>query len=581
MAYYYGIPATAVWLWDDSATAYVDLTHDVSRLESITRDGLGEDSDYLYIGFERRFDAVLLWLEQTGQYTQLKWEFSSSKTVSDIINDWKPFELTQPRKYTFGTSIDYVRWNVDHPLFSNWVAGIFPDTNPRDDTVSGIDVPDETELRYWIRISARDEVVVSTSGAPTTSIDTSLILSGGVVNEVIVSDGGAGYTTDNILVVNTSTGTGAQLGVGRVSHTGEILEINVLRGGSGYEISDTVGIQGETSTGITVSPSRLVYDANNYAITQTVTVSVAAGTLDTPSDQPIQLSLMATGGGYNNVSLQVPVQIGGTTGPIAPSVPMDTRRLVAMPSTLHISAGSMETFELALSFTPTSVQNRVVLDAISIRPYAYAATPEDVQAQLQLETEFDDESIPEYNTVEKFIRGAEDGIYHITYHYFRPEFVDEEMLNFEPYGMTLRHSPILDILQVAVHNGDFFEEKFEGRNQDWHYEPYTGMIYISTLFLDVIPPQLRRGYSERRNQGAYKRSVRVRYIHGHNLTTDPFSVEIGRIVTKKACIDIISNQDFQRLLPQGLDRVQLQEKIRIWTDEVTAFTDRYSKLRMF
>ena len=212
-----------------------------------------------------------------------------------------------------------------------------------------------------------------------------------------------------------------------------------------------------------------------------------------------------------------------------------------------------------IRITPVSPSDPVTIDALTIRPYTSIVGPADVQHQLQLDEEFSEDTLPSFRTVEQYIRGAEDGLFHITGHYYRPEFVEEELLNFKAFGMYIRNRPILDMLGLEVHTGSNWISKTEGRNQDWHYDPYTGMIYIATIFLDVVPPILRRGFSERRNQGAFKRAVRIRYAYGHDAREDRFSVEVGRIITKQASLDILANYDFARLLPQSLDRVTLQD----------------------
>ena len=357
----YGTPATAVWLWDDSAATYVDHTIVAQRLDSTPFTSLEQTTDFLYIGFSRRFDAVIVWLDTSGEYGNLKWEVSADGVT------WLEVVPVQPREYLLSIEVDYVRWAAPE----TWVSKELETGSPPDSTA-----------RYWVRVSA----------------------SGSITRPAIVR-------------------------------------------------------------------------------------------------------------------------------------------------------------------------------ALTLRPYAGVASPSHVQAQLQLSDAFAADTLPSAFSVEQFIRGAEDEFYYLTGHYYRPEFVEDELVNFKAYGMTLRQRPVLTILEVAVHNGNDWEPKVEGRNQDWHYEPTTGLMYISTLFMDVVPPILRRGYSERRNQGAFKRGVRVRYVHGHS-EHDPFRGQMQRIVTKQAAIDVITDRDFARLLPQGLDRVTLDAKTKLWREEIIEFKETYKKLYM-
>ena len=363
----YGTVASAIWLWDNSAVGFVDLTASSARLGSSTP-LLAEAADYLYIGYERRFDALMWWLSPAGIYTGLTWECS-------VEGDWARWVPVQPVDWEFNSAKGYLQLDLKGMGLSAWAGRSLVGEH-------SVTPPDEG-IRHWVRC--------------------------------------------------------AVIGV------------------------DTVAM----------------------------------------------------------------------------------------------------------------------LDSVTVRPYASVATPQDVQRQLQVETEFTQDTVPSFETVETFLRGAEDAVFRVTGHYYRPDFVEDELLDFKGYGMHLRHRPILDILELAVWNGNEFETKRLGRDQDWHYEAETGMIYIATIFLDVVPPILRRGYSVRRQQGAFKRGVRLRYVHGHDTRVDSFAVEVGRTVVKQAAVDVVTDRDFALLIPSNLDRVSLKEKADLWNKDVEEFLERYAKLAMF
>ena len=220
-------------------------------------------------------------------------------------------------------------------------------------------------------------------------------------------------------------------------------------------------------------------------------------------------------------------------------------------------------------------------DAITIRPYSSVATPHDLQHQLQYSEPFTSDTIPSFETIEGYIRESEDDIFRLTGHYYRPEFVEGEMLDFKPYGMTLRHRPILDIMRLDVWDGSDWAMKEQGREGEWHFEEHTGLLYLSTIFLDTIPPMLRRGYSSRRQQGLFKRGVRVSYVHGHDSRIDSFAGEVARTAIKQAAVDVVMDRDFASLIPSNLDRISLSEKVKLWREDVSEFKDRYAKLVMF
>ena len=236
-----------------------------------------------------------------------------------------------------------------------------------------------------------------------------------------------------------------------------------------------------------------------------------------------------------------------------------------------------------LRCTATSPTRTATLESLTIRPYVSLAKPMDVQALLQYPNHlaFDEDSRPSFTTVEQFLRDAEDEFFRVTGRYYRPEFEENELIDFKPYGMKLRRQPVLDMLELAVWNGNDWEVKDQGRvNADYHYEPETGMVYISTIFLDAVPPMLRRGFSQRRQQGSFKRGIRVNYIHGYDVRTDDFATAMSRTVVKQAAIDVVMGRDFAALIPSNLDRVSLGDKAKQWQEEVTEFRDRFARLHI-
>ncbi len=214
------------------------------------------------------------------------------------------------------------------------------------------------------------------------------------------------------------------------------------------------------------------------------------------------------------------------------------------------------------------------------RPYVTYATAADVASQLQLRTAFSASTVPSLFQVEDLIRAAEDNMVYQMQRSWRPEFVVDEQLDFKPFGMKMRYEDIVIIYELAVWDGGQFDVKVVGRENDWLFEPTTGMIYIATIFLDAMPPQMRRSYSVRRGQGAFKRAVRLNYMYGRDIRRDPLGHTVRQIAAKQACIDIVTNMDFAPLIPLGLDTVNLQQKIDNWQTDVTDFLDRYTKLVM-
>ena len=163
---------------------------------------------------------------------------------------------------------------------------------------------------------------------------------------------------------------------------------------------------------------------------------------------------------------------------------------------------------------------------------------------------------------------------------WRPEFVEDEQVNFRQYGMKLRREDIIHIYELAVWDGSSYDPKTEGRDEDFFVEPLTGIIYVATIFLDAMPPTMRRSYTARREQGAFKRAVKVNYSWGKDIRYDQFGIEVGRIAVKQACIDLVTDLDFAPLIPLGLDSIGLQDKVNNWQTDVDKFMDTYSKIRL-
>lgn len=225
-----------------------------------------------------------------------------------------------------------------------------------------------------------------------------------------------------------------------------------------------------------------------------------------------------------------------------------------------------------------SVTTVATINHVLCRPYVTYATALDVQRQLQFANAFTTTSTPALATVEDFIRGAEDRMIYQMGLSWRVEFTEGELIRFNQFGMKTRHDDIIDMYELAVYNGSEFEAKDEGRDQDFHVDPLTGMIYVATIFLDATPPSMRRSYTARRDFGAFARPVRVHYSWGKDIRRHRMGVQVGRIATKQACIDLITDTDFSPLLPLGLNAVDLQTKIDNWTRDVEDFMETYAKL---
>lgn len=123
----------AVWLWDNSASAYVDLSSSISTNSSITF--LEDANDVIYIGTDRRGQGLYIDIGTAGSYSSLVYSYITNGDT------WKVLSLVD--SYSFNTS-KYLRWIVP----DNWIKFNAREDNPHSAT------PPDTIERYWIRITA-------------------------------------------------------------------------------------------------------------------------------------------------------------------------------------------------------------------------------------------------------------------------------------------------------------------------------------------------------------------------------------------------------------------------------------------
>lgn len=134
--------ATAVWVWDNSATAYINNTVE-SQIPGGTAFSIFEDTaDYLYIGLQSRFDLVAFLLAVAGTVGTVRVDFYDGAWTR--TNPRTVFDFT----YTAGAV------PIENPV--SWTTLAFAAGTPH------APAPPDTATRYWIRLS-----VSSTTTAPT------------------------------------------------------------------------------------------------------------------------------------------------------------------------------------------------------------------------------------------------------------------------------------------------------------------------------------------------------------------------------------------------------------------------------
>jgi len=117
------------WIWDASEGVLIDKSRTSEYLV------LEDPLDVWYVGYTRRFEALLVLLSVTGVYTGFSIKiWNGSEWVDSLID------------YDLDAS-DYVRWNLREDV-PEWTKLGFSETDPHAAT------PPDSKERYWLKFSA-------------------------------------------------------------------------------------------------------------------------------------------------------------------------------------------------------------------------------------------------------------------------------------------------------------------------------------------------------------------------------------------------------------------------------------------
>ena len=190
-----------------------------------------------------------------------------------------------------------------------------------------------------------------------------------------------------------------------------------------------------------------------------------------------------------------------------------------------------------------------VIRHITIRSYAEYATSTDVSRILQLRNDFSYDTTPSKETVEDYIHNAESQIDYITKKSWRPNIVYEEKHEFNRSGFQLVKNFATQVLKLEIWNGANWEEKRQGREQEFFMVPDFNMVYFSRFF--ILPARIQSygaalwGWGH----GEFAQPVRVTYVYGNNIYYNSREGGIVNDVAKKlSAIDVIQNHDYTVLI---------------------------------
>jgi len=135
---------SGVWLFDNSASAYVNLT--TAMRKGTASDLMGQVTDYLYLGLRARTEMALFTLSTNGSYAGLTWEFY---TEVDGHGAWVEF-VPDYSNFNFDVAKGEVMYLAD--FLPNWKAFPFSATAPH------TAAPPDSRARWWIRVHAATSV---------------------------------------------------------------------------------------------------------------------------------------------------------------------------------------------------------------------------------------------------------------------------------------------------------------------------------------------------------------------------------------------------------------------------------------
>ena len=137
------------YLWDNSASAYVDHEFAASDIPGAAVTLMGETTDKLYMGLDRRFYAVFFELIVSGVYgSLLDWEYWDGSA-------WK--NLPVSRNFVLDAVSGVLQFRAPADWTSNTLAGV-------ESANTGLKSEDSTSgtAKYWVRVASSSVTTVAT-----------------------------------------------------------------------------------------------------------------------------------------------------------------------------------------------------------------------------------------------------------------------------------------------------------------------------------------------------------------------------------------------------------------------------------
>lgn len=206
----------------------------------------------------------------------------------------------------------------------------------------------------------------------------------------------------------------------------------------------------------------------------------------------------------------------------------------------------------------------LVLDKVFPLPYNTYASVNHV-SQFMGWKSFTDITSPEAAVVRHAIRSAEDWIDMHCRHTWRIRSAWRESYDFNPYGVLLRHRPVILVTNLGMWQGDSFQTMTQGRaggsSGEYWLDQYRGMVYFN------LPSFRLRYYSWLLSR--YLRqpgSIVVDYVYGTDYETHEQAQIVTHIALRLVGADLVRNADDTGLTSSGLDVLSKAEKVDEWQE---------------
>jgi len=137
------------YLWDNSASAYVDHEFAASDIPGAAVSLIGQTTDKIYLGLDRKFYAVFFELEVAGDYgTLLDWEYWDG-------SDWKNLPIA--RNYVLDAASGVMQFRSPSDWASTTLTGVEAANTglKTEDTSAGT-------AKYWMRVAASAVTTIAT-----------------------------------------------------------------------------------------------------------------------------------------------------------------------------------------------------------------------------------------------------------------------------------------------------------------------------------------------------------------------------------------------------------------------------------